>query len=88
MNWVNIEKILSGFKNQTGVKNKLQFYTLKKILNKKFDLKEISFRNGKLELRVKNVAFANDLSFEKEKLKEELNKIFQENIIKEIIIKN
>ncbi|HOA47744.1 MAG: DciA family protein [Minisyncoccales bacterium] len=57
------------------------------MLQKKFHIENVSLEKDCLLIETKDSVLAQELNFEKETLKEELNKLLGEQKIKEIIIK-
>jgi len=87
MEWKNINEVIKNIKGRPGFKNGLQLSFLKKVLQKKFQIEDISLQKNQLCIKTKNSALAQDLNFKKEDLKKELNQALGEEAIKEIIIK-
>jgi hypothetical protein len=87
MSWKNINEALENIKERPGIKEGIQLSLLKKFLQKKFKIEDISFQQEKLLIKTKDSLLAQDLNFKKEDLKDELNKALGEQKIKEIIIR-
>ncbi|HOK35238.1 MAG TPA: DciA family protein [Candidatus Pacearchaeota archaeon] len=87
MEWKSINEVLKNVNKRASFKKGLQTSLLKKILQKKFQIDDISLEEGILSIKTKNSTLAQDLNFQKEELKGELNKALGEEKIKEIIIK-
>jgi hypothetical protein len=83
----NINNFLSKFKDREVIKNKLEIQVLKKLLEKKFSINDISFQDGELELKVKDSVHLQELSFKKEEIKKEINKNLGKEIVKEVIVR-
>ncbi len=87
MAWKNINDSLQNFKNRKSIKNGIQVSLMKKLLQKKFHIENIALEKDRLIIETKDSVLAQELNFEKEILKEELNKFLGEQKIKEIVIR-
>ncbi len=87
MEWKSINEVLQSVNKRASFKTGIQASLLKKTLQKKFQIDDVSLNNNTLLIKTRNLALAQDLNFKKEDLKKELNKTFGEEVIKEIIIK-
>jgi len=85
MSWINLNNLLSKL-NRPEIKTNFQLQIIKKTLSG-FGIKDISLQKKKLFLKISNPVVAHELSFKKEEIKKEINKRFNEEVIKEIIIK-
>lgn len=87
MSWKPLNEVLASLKLHPNIKNKLKTQALKKFFKTKFNFEDISFRKGRLEIKVNSPALLQELSFKKEEIKREINDFLKEEIIKEIIVK-
>lgn len=86
MAWTNISEVLTSINKKPILKTRLRTYFLKKELKDKFGIEDLNLSKGKLEIKVDSSSLAQEISFKKEEIKKEANKIFG-GLIKEVIIR-
>ncbi|MCD6094586.1 DUF721 domain-containing protein [bacterium] len=86
MSWINLNNLLSKLNSRPEIKNNFQAQIIKKTLSG-FGVEDLSLQQKKLFIKTRNPVVAQELSFKKEEIKKEINKRFNEEVIKEIIIK-
>jgi len=86
MSWINLNNLLSKLNSRPEIKNNFQVQIIKKTLSG-FGIEDLSLQQKKLFIKTRNPVVAQELSFKKEEIKKEINKRFNEEVIKEIIIK-
>lgn len=95
MSWTNISKVLSNVKNRPGIKKKFQMEVFRKIVQNQIGLsdaqlkniKNLSFQNGKLIIKINSSLLAQEFFLKKENLKKEINKYSKKEEVNEIIVK-
>lgn len=87
MDWKTLNEVLANFKFHPNIKNRLRAQVLKKFLKTKFNLEDVSFRRGRLEIKVNSSALLQELSFKKEEIKKEINAFLKEETVKEVVIR-
>lgn len=87
MEWINVNKILNNFKSRPKIKDKLKAQIIKAYLQKKAGVKNISFQNKKLEIRVKSSVLLQELFLNREDIKKEINDYLKEEAVEKIILK-
>lgn len=86
MAWTNINEVLTNINEKPILKTRLRTYFLKKEFKDKFGIKDLNFSKGKLEIKVGSSSLAQEISFLKEEIRKEANKIFG-GLVKEVMIK-
>jgi len=87
MDWTGINKVLDSFKSRPGIKDRLKAQIIKTYFKEEVGIENVSFENGKLEIRVSSPVLLQELFLRREEIKEEINKFLKEEVVKEISLK-
>ena len=87
MEWTGISKILKSFQARPKIKSKLTNHIIRTYLKQKTGIKSMSFKEGRLEIKVKSSALLQELFLEKENIKKEINNYLKKEIIKEVVVR-
>lgn len=87
-NWKSIGDIISKFDFKGKAKKELLKELIKERIKRVFGIKEdfkLNFSKGKLEIYFKDNLLAQEIFFQKEKIKEEVERVLKENNVSERI---
>jgi len=87
MEWIDINKVLASVKLRPKIKDKLKEQIIREYLQKKRGVKDIVFRQGNLEIKVKSSVLLQELFLEQENLKKEINNYLKEEAVRKITLK-
>jgi len=87
MGWIGISKILKNFQTRPKIKDKLTAQIIKTYLKQKTGIKSMSFKEGRLEIKVKSSALLQELFLEKENIRKEINNYLKKEVVKEIAVR-
>ncbi|MFH0987520.1 MAG: hypothetical protein V1841_01335 [Patescibacteria group bacterium] len=87
MSWTGVKKVLENFKDRPELKEKLKVSLIRGYLQKKFGVKNVSFKKEKLEIKAGSSALLQEFFLRKDDIKKELNDYLKEEVVKEITVK-